>query len=62
MKNIICALLGHKWRDTSYWEFKRENENQVRRKITQMHCDRCNETNVIRINRWKPDIPIDGFK
>ena len=60
--NLICKLFGHKWRDTSYWEFKREDEKQVRRKITQVHCDRCNETNVIRINRWQPDFSIDRYK
>lgn len=53
MKNIICALLGHKWRDTSYWEFKRENEQKMCRKIVQVHCDRCNDTKVIKVNPWE---------
>lgn len=60
--NLICKLLGHKWRDTSYWEFKRENELQLRRKITQVNCNRCGETKVLQENLWQPDFPIDRFK
>ena len=60
--NLICKLLGHKWSDTSYWEFKRENEKQLRRKISQWSCDRCGETYVFKTNRWQPDFPIDRYK
>ena len=56
--NLLCKLLGHKWRDTSYWEFKRENEKQLRRKISRWSCDRCGETKVYKIYRWQPDIDL----
>ena len=56
--NLLCKLFGHKWRDTSYWEFKRENEKQLRRKITQVSCDRCGGTKIFKINRWQPDIAL----
>lgn len=50
--NLICKLLGHKWRDTSYWEFKRKNGKQQKRRIAQMHCDRCNKTEVLNTEPW----------
>ena len=53
--NLICKLFGHKWRDTSHWEFKRENGKKLKRKILQVNCDRCNTTNGAIKEPWQAD-------
>ena len=51
--NLLCKLLGQKWRDTSYYEFKRKNGKQVRRRIAQITCYRCEETSVKQTGAWE---------
>jgi len=53
--NLICKLFGHKWRDTSYWEFKRENGKKLKRNIIQQTCQRCDKEEVCIICEWQPD-------
>jgi len=53
--NLICKLLGHKWRDTSYWVFVRIHGDKLKRKVVQKHCDKCNVTEVFRIEPWQAD-------
>ncbi len=53
--NLICKLLGHKWRDTSYWDFMRKGCVLMKRRISEKHCDRCNKTEATHAGDWIPD-------
>ena len=54
---LICALFGHKWRDTSYKEFKRENGKNYERTIKQEKCSRCGEETWAHVGEWREEQP-----
>jgi len=42
VKNLICKLLGHKWRDTSSRQYVVIAGKKYDCRVNERHCDRCN--------------------
>ena len=40
--NLICKLLGHKWRDTSSRQYVVIVGKKYDCRVNERHCDRCN--------------------
>ena len=51
--NLICKLLGHKWRDTSSRQYVKIEGKKVDCWVTERHCDRCNTYEIGGV------IPVD---
>lgn len=49
----LCAALGHQWRDTSSLQYVRIDGEKVDCWQTSRHCDRCDTTEIISIERIK---------
>lgn len=45
---LLCAALGHRWRDTSSRQYVRIDGPRVDCWQTSRHCDRCDTTEIVK--------------